>query len=183
MSGPGGIGYGAERHAANGLAVWSPATPTARSASRRRNVRGSSSGSGPRKWRRRNLISSLLISPVGSNGGSRRTRWLRPFSSMITDQPAAVSTSAAVAPAGPDPTMTASQSESGTPRDLFVRVTAGLHVTRELDRLPPGEVAVPPVLGRAVRALARVLVEELFELRLRVESRVLLLGRELREVG
>src|ERR671910_844054 len=33
MSGPGGIGYGPDRHAANGLAVWSPATPTARSAS------------------------------------------------------------------------------------------------------------------------------------------------------
>ena len=28
MSAPGGIGYGPDRHAANGFAVWSPATPT-----------------------------------------------------------------------------------------------------------------------------------------------------------
>ena len=31
MSGPGGIGYGPERHDANGLAVCSPATPMSRS--------------------------------------------------------------------------------------------------------------------------------------------------------
>ena len=44
-----------------------------------------------------------LTSPSGPNGGSRSSRWLRPFSSTITDQPAAVRTSATVAPPGPLP--------------------------------------------------------------------------------
>jgi len=59
---------------------------------------------------------------------------LLPFSSTITDQPAPVSTSAAVAPAGPDPMITASQSrvESCTAADFFVGVAARLTVTGEL---------------------------------------------------
>src|SRR6266508_151097 len=61
-----------------------------------------------------NLISSLEKSVFGSYGGVSSIKWLRPFSSTITDHPAAVSTSATVAPPGPEPTITASQSRSPT---------------------------------------------------------------------
>src|SRR6266536_431644 len=167
----------------DGRLFTSPVKIRSPSSGERRNERGSSSGSGPRKCRCRNLISSLLISPVGANGGSRRSRWLRPFSSTITDQPAAVSTSAAVAPPGPLPTTTASQSRSVTTADLLVRVAAWLHVTREPDRLPAGEAAVAAVLGRAVRALTRVPVQQLLELGSGVEPLVLLLCGECGEAG
>ena len=40
----------------------------------RRYVRGSRNGSGPRKWRRKNLISSFDTCPSGSNGASRASR-------------------------------------------------------------------------------------------------------------
>src|SRR5215210_5011322 len=166
----------------DGRLFTSPVKIRSPSSGERRNVRGSSSGSGPRKCRCRNLSSSLLISPVGANGGSRCRRWFAPFSRTITDHPAAVSTSAAVAPPGPLPTITASQSRSVTPGHFLVGVTARLHVTREPDRPPAGEVAVAAVLGCAVRALARVLVQQLLERRRGIEPGVLLLGRQLGEV-
>src|SRR3981189_79520 len=156
----------------------SPVNMRSPSSAERRNERGSRSGSGPRKCRCRNLISSLLISPVGSNGGSRWSRWLPPFSRTITDHPAAVSTSAAVAPPGPLPTMTASQSYSLTTADFLVGVAPGLHVAREPDRSPARAVAVAAVLGRAVRALARMRVQQLLELGGVVETGVLFLGWE-----
>ena len=55
-----------------------------------------------------NLISSLEKSPEGRVRSPGSSRWLRPFSKITTDHPAAVSTSAAVEPPGPEPTMTAS---------------------------------------------------------------------------
>src|SRR6188472_4292821 len=99
---------------------------------------------------------------------------------MITDQPAPVSTSAAVAPAGPVPTITASQ--SGTPAHLVVGVAARLTVTGELDGAPPCEVAIAAVLGRPVRALARVRVEQGAQLALCAQPAVLLVAVDLGEV-
>src|SRR5262249_35726606 len=123
------------------------------------------------------------ISPDGAKGGSRSRRWLRPFSSTITDQPAAVRTSAAVAPPGPLPMTTASQSRSVTAGDLFIGVPARLHVAPEADPVPPPLVTVAAVLGCPVRAFARVPVQQLLELGHGVEARVLLVRREPDEVG
>src|SRR5512135_1290038 len=103
-----------------------------------------------------NLSSSLLTCPSGSNGASSESRWLRPFSSMITERPAAVRTSADVDPAGPVPTITTSQSRSVTAAHLFVGVAAGLDVAGVVDRDPTQAVTVAAVLGCAVRALARM---------------------------
>src|SRR5689334_11376115 len=100
---------------------------------------------------------------------------------MITDQPAPVRTSAAVAPAGPVPTMTASQ--SGTAAHLVVGVAARLTVAGELDGIPSREGGVAAVFGRPVRAFAGVRVEERAELALRAESPILLGGVDLGEVG
>src|SRR4051794_40405811 len=94
----------------------------------------------------------------------------------MTDQPAAASTCAAVAPPGPEPITTASASRSGTTADLRVRVAAGLHVAAELDRLPARAVAVAAVLGRAVAPLAGVPVEDVLERGVGVEAAVLLVG-------
>src|SRR5258708_17740375 len=104
---------------------------------------------------------------------------------MITDQPAPVSTSAAVAPAGPVPTMTASQSGtgSGTTADFLVGVTARLGVAGKLDRVPAAEVAITAVLGRTVCTFARVLVQELTQLVVRGEPAVLLAAVDGGEVG
>src|SRR4051794_3898550 len=141
-----------------------------------RYVRGSSSGSGPRNQRVVNLISSLLTWPSGPNGGSSARRWLRPFSSTITDQPASASTCAAVAPPGPEPITTTSASRSGTTADLGVGVAARLHVAVEPDRPPTRNVAVAAVLGCAVARLTRVLVEQVLERRIGVEATVLLVA-------
>src|SRR6185437_8519463 len=142
----------------DGRLLTSPANRWSPSASSSRYVRGSRNGSGPRKWRRKNLISSFDTWPSGPNGSSRARRWLRPFSSTTTDQPAAVSTSAAVAPAGPLPMTTASHSWAGsvTAAHLFVGPAARLHVAGEVDRDPPGGAGVAAVLGCAVRAFAGV---------------------------
>ena len=80
----------------------------------RRNVRGSTSGSGPSRWRCSDLSSSLAEWPSGPNGASSSIRWFAPFSSTTTVQPCAVSRSATVEPDGPEPTMTASQSSPST---------------------------------------------------------------------
>src|SRR4051812_30766146 len=103
---------------------------------------------------------------------------------MITDQPAPVRTSAAVAPAGPVPMMTASQSgvDSGTPADFVVRVTTRLGVAGKLDRLPAREITVAAVLGRPVGPFARVLVHDVAQLACRVEAAVLLRSVDIGEV-
>ena len=105
---------------------------------------------------------------------------------MITDQPASVSTSAAVAPAGPVPMTTASQSRVGsvTAAHLFVGVAAGLHVAGELDRDPARAVGVAAVLGRAVRAFARVRRRRAARnSRVGVQATVLLVAVDVEEVG
>src|ERR1700710_527034 len=107
--------------------------------------------------------------PRPSNGASSARRWLRPFSRTHTERPASVSTSAAVAPPGPDPMTTTSN--SGT-RDLRVRPSAGLHVARVSDHAPPRELVVAAVLGCAVRRLARVLEEQVLQFRVRVKIEV-----------
>ena len=61
-----------------------------------------------------NFSSSFEKCPSGPNGASSESRWLRPFSRTMTDQPASASTCAAVAPPGPLPTITASQSTPST---------------------------------------------------------------------
>src|SRR5438309_2118153 len=82
----------------------------------------------------------------------------------MTDQPAPVSTSAAVAPAGPVPTTTASQSRgSGTPGHLVVGVAARLHVTFETDGAPTRAVAIAAVLGHAERRSAGMRIERWYE--------------------
>src|SRR3954471_18827888 len=103
---------------------------------------------------------------------------------MSTDQPAAVSTSAAVAPAGPVPMTSASHSRSAllTAGDLLVGVAARLHVAGEPDRGPAAQLAVAQVLGRGIRALDDVLVEQTTEVLEAVEAGVLLLGPERREI-
>src|SRR5262245_29496708 len=100
---------------------------------------------------------------------------------MITDQPAPVSTSAAVAPAGPVPTITASH--SGTTGHLGVGVAARLRVSVELDRAPTRESAVAAVFRSAVRAFARMLVEECAQLALRRQTRILFLAGHLAKVA
>src|SRR3954454_6435820 len=96
---------------------------------------------------------------------------------MITAPPAAVSTSATVAPAGPVPTITASQSRSATVRHLLVGPPAGLDVTGETDGGPSLAAPVAAVDRVPVQRLAGVL-EHLVAERLvaRVEP-ALLLGR------
>src|SRR5690242_18016479 len=105
---------------------------------------------------------------------------------MITDHPAAVTTSANVDPPGPEPTMTTSQSRSAIAvsrdrcafalADLDVGVTAGLDVAVPADHLPAHFVDVAAVHGAAVHALARVLVEHSFERRHCLQPRVPLVG-------
>src|SRR4051794_14137445 len=157
----------------DGRLFTSPANRWSPSPSSRRYVRGSRNGSGPRKWREKNLISSFDTWPSGANGASSERRWFRPFSSMMTDHPAAVSTSAAVAPAGPVPTITASHSGTG---DLLVGVPPRLDVAGEADGTPHRAAGVAPVLRCAVEALARVLVEQVAEGRVGREAAVLLLA-------
>src|SRR4051812_47448577 len=103
---------------------------------------------------------------------------------MMTDQPAPVSTSAAVAPAGPLPITTASQSRgSVTPAHLVVGVAAGLHVAFPADRLPAREIRIAAVLRRTVRTFACVLVQHRSQFRLRVQATVLFERVERGEVG
>src|SRR4051812_35500379 len=77
--------------------------------------------------------------------------------------------------------MTASQSL--TTGDLRVGVAPGLDVAGEPDRGPARAVAVAAVLGGAVRALARVLVDELAEAGDGVEAALLLGPVDGGEVG
>src|ERR1700737_3645515 len=112
------------------MLLTSPVNRRSPSAVERRYVRGSSNGSGPRKWRRWNLISSLERCPRLAKGGSSAGRGLRPFSRMATDLTAAGRTSAAVEPPGPEPITTTSK--SGTD-DLVVGPAARLHVARVVD--------------------------------------------------
>src|SRR6516162_700594 len=100
---------------------------------------------------------------------------------MITVQPALVSTSAAVAPAGPVPTITALASV--TAAHFVVGEAAGLGITAEFDGAPAHKIAIAAVLGRAVRAFARVLVEKIAELSLRAEPLELLGLVDVAEVG
>ena len=103
---------------------------------------------------------------------------------MITDQPALVSTSAAVAPAGPVPITTASQSrDSGTPAHLVVGVPTRLHVAVRADDAPARELGIAAVLGRAVRAFARVVVQHRAEFVPRAQPPVLFVGVDRAEVG
>src|SRR4051812_35848072 len=88
---------------------------------------------------------------------------------MHTERPASVSTSAAVAPPGPGPITTTANSGTG---DLRVGPPARLHVARVSDHAPPGELPVAAVLRRAVRRFARVLEQELLQLRLPIEIEV-----------
>src|SRR5437899_12782715 len=98
---------------------------------------------------------------------------------MITDQPALVSTSAAVAPAGPVPMMTASQScGSVTSADLVVGVAARLYVAVPTNDLPTGEITIAAVLGRAVRAFARVRVQRVAQLSHAAQSSVFVVAVE-----
>src|SRR3954447_9407561 len=118
-------------------------------------------------------------------------RWLRPFSRTITDHPASVSTSATVAPPGPEPTITASQSRSAIGshrrllplRHLDVGVATRLDVAGEIDRLPHEAVTVPAVDRIAVQRLARVRVEQRLERGIGIEAAVLLLAVDRGEVG
>jgi hypothetical protein len=66
--------------------------------------------------------------------------------------------------------------------DFGVGVAARLDIARELDRLPPASIAVAAVLRRAVRAFARVLVQQLPELRVGIEPAFLLGPVDSREV-
>src|SRR5574341_2178163 len=67
--------------------------------------------------------------------------------------------------------------------DLLVGVAARLCIARELDCLPAGGVAVAAVLGRAVGALARVLVEQRRELGRGLEAGILVGRWKCDEVG
>src|SRR5262245_31464193 len=89
---------------------------------------------------------------------------------MHTDVPSSVSTSAEVAPPGPEPTTTTSKSGTG---HLVVAPAPRLHVARIADRAPTDEVSVPSVLGCAVARLTGVLEHERAELALFVECRTL----------
>src|SRR4051812_35545352 len=103
---------------------------------------------------------------------------------MMTDQPAPVSTSAAVAPAGPLPITTASQSRgSVTPAHLVVGVAARLHVAFPTNRLPAREIVIAAVLRRTVRTFARVLVQHCSQVGLRVQATVLFERVDRGEVG
>src|SRR5258706_6854166 len=99
---------------------------------------------------------------------------------MITDQPALVSTSAAVAPAGPVPTTTASQSRgSGTAAHFVVGVAARLHVALPSDGMPARKIAIAAVFGCAVRAFTRVDVQHASQLALREQATILLVAVDL----
>src|SRR6478752_7695655 len=96
---------------------------------------------------------------------------------MITDHPAAVSTSATVAPPGPVPTITASQSRSVTVCHLVVGPAAWLGVAGEADGCPSLAVPVAAVDRVAVDRLAGVLEHLVPERRVAlVESSLLLVG-------
>src|SRR5262245_17202524 len=102
---------------------------------------------------------------------------------MTTDHPAEVRTSAAVAPPGPVPTMTASHSGVLLTTTHFgVGVAARLAVAGELDRSPARSVAIPAVLRRTVRPLARMLVEQRAELVVFAQARGLRTDVEIAEV-
>src|SRR4029077_18945397 len=97
-----------------------------------------------------------------------------------TDFPAALSTSAAVAPPGSEPTMTTSKSGIG---NLFIGVAARLHVAGKSDRDQTGELTVAAVLGRPVARFARMLEQQLLQLPNRAERRVLIVTRQVEEVA
>src|SRR6185312_10187226 len=82
--------------------------------------------------------------------------------------------------AGPVPTITAST--SGTPAHFFIGVAARLHVAWEFDRPPPEQIPIAAVLGRAVRALAHLLVHQRAQLALLAEPRVLLVAADVAKV-
>src|SRR5439155_5748297 len=88
---------------------------------------------------------------------------------MHTDFPASVRTSAAVAPPGPDPITTTSNSGTG---HLGVAPAPRLHVAGVADGAPARELAVAAVLRRAVARFARVLEQQLPQHGLRVEVEV-----------
>ena len=146
----------------DGRLFTSPVRSRSPSSAMRRYVRGSSSGSGPSRCRSCAATSSLAKWRRGAYGAVRSMRWLRPFSSITTDQPAAVSTSATVDPPGPEPTMTASQSQSVT---TYVRAGGNSGVGK-VDALPAaarrgcrrtrGRRRWPRRRGGAVRATSAV---------------------------
>src|SRR5580704_19422717 len=125
------------------------------------------------------------------SSGSKR--WLRPFSMITTAQPARVSTSATVAPPGPEPMMMASASPltgrappahgRSRLRHLGVGVAPRLHVALHIDVRPPDAVAVAAVLGRAVHPFAAVLPQQLPEGVVVAQAAPLLLAVGLGEVG
>ena len=98
---------------------------------------------------------------------------------MTTDQPARVSTSAAVAPPGPGPDDDGVDGH-GVRDHLGVACSPGAG-RRRRNRWPahPDRVAVAAVLGRAVHPLAAVLVQERGERPVRPQARRLLLAVEL----
>src|ERR1700733_12295841 len=115
-------------------------------------------------------------------GGSSSMRRFRPRSKTTTERPAAVRTSAAVDPPGPEPTMMTSKSLV-TLADLRIGVAPRLHVTGEVDVLPPDLALVAAVLGRPVHALAGVGVEHGGEDLVGPEALILFDGRHRGEVG
>ena len=70
-----------------------------------------------------------------------------PSRGCITDQPAAVSTSAAVAPAGPGADDRRRRNRSGTSADLLVGVAARLHVAGNPIARHPARSRLPPYSG------------------------------------
>ena len=70
-----------------GRLLTSPVWMRSPSSSRCRNVRGSSNGSGPKKCRRKNLISSLLRCPSSGNGASSDSSRFGPLSSRHRQPP------------------------------------------------------------------------------------------------
>ena len=164
------------------MLTW-PTMSRSPSASVRRNVRGSTSGSGPRKWRCMRL--QLVVGEVaraGRTAASSSSRWLRPFSSTITDQPAAVSMSATVAPAGPGAddhrvAVVIGHSARLTGWSPRRRSSPGLHVAGEADGRPAGAVAVAAVDRIAVERLARVGEQQVAERRRRPSTPGVALAR------
>ena len=110
-----------------------------------------------------NLISSFDTWPAGANGASSDEQVV---AALLEDdhRPARrgqhVGRGGAGRPAADDHRVAVHVAHS-RPGHLFVGVAARLDVAGELDRLPRLAVAVAAVLGRAVRAFARVLVQEL----------------------
>src|SRR5580698_2418361 len=106
---------------------------------------------------------------------------------ITTDQPAWVSTSAMVEPPGPEPMMMAStgircRRSCSSLGHLGVGESPRLHVAIELRVLPTDQIPVPPVLGCSVHSLAGVVVHDLGELGVLVQSPVLLFGIQLAEI-